>query len=368
MRIALLNDAAELGGAERYFADLARGASFAGHEVHVVLSARGVGQQARHLDRMVASIMWLPAGIRPLGVALASYFGASRYLGRLRPDVAHFSLHHADSCRYWIEAARRLRVPFLLTEHVVAQRHLRASRLTRWFKTRAYLDAGAVLFVAESALALTLADWRGRPPRAVVVPPGVRIDNFRDDVERSGMSVCFVGRLSKEKDPVTAVRAFATIAADFPEATLHIYGDGPLRNLVAEEISRCEAGNRIVMYGHTDAIADALARADVLLLASRFESLPYAVLEAMASRCAVVATSVGDLPTVLDGGAGVVVAPGDVSALAAALSRFLADRSAVLQAGARGRQRVEALYTFDRMIQATLRLYHSSDQQRGRLQ
>jgi glycosyltransferase involved in cell wall biosynthesis len=358
MRIALLNDSVEIGGAERYFRDLAVGLVDEGHEVHVGLAAReGASDQTPHLTPVVTSVTQLRSGVRPRITTLSSYFSTRRFLSRLRPDVAHFSMHHADSCRYWIEAARRLGVPFLLSEHLVTEGYMRASRLTHWFKTRAYKDAKAVLFVADTARRLALESWRGVAPRAFVVPPGIRVDGMGGLGDRNGMRICFVGRLTTQKDPVAAVRVFASVASDFPAATLDIYGDGPLRDLVVEESSKCSARARITFHGFSEKIDEALAASDILLLPSRAENLPYALLEAMARACAVVATSVGDVPALLKDGAGVVATPGDVPALAAALRGFLSDRDALLRAGQQGRNRVASLYTLDRMIKTIAKLY-----------
>jgi glycosyltransferase involved in cell wall biosynthesis len=237
---------------------------------------------------------------------------------------------------------------------------MRVSRLTQWFKTRAYREASVVLFNGEEARRLALASWRGAAPRALVVPHGVRIDALRQNAERRQKRVCFVGRLSVEKDPVAAVRAFSQVAPHFPQATLDIYGDGPLRQLVNEEVSRSNARDRIVLHGYTENVAAVLSDADILLLPSRAENIPYAVLEAMAGGCAVIATSVGDVPTLLAGGAGIVVDPGDGPALAAMLRRYLADPQAVQRAGHHGRERIAALYTLDRMISNTVQLYESA--------
>lgn len=359
MRVALFNDAVELGGAERYFADLATGVAAAGHELHIALSDReGSRRQYHTLARLTASIVLLPSSIRPARVALASYIGAWRFLRALRPDIAHFSLHHADSCRYWIEAARRLHVPLLVSEHFVTDGYLQASRLTRWFKTRAYRAAQAILFNSHAARAAALSAWRGAPPRAVVIPYGVRLDEFRQNRGgRTGLRVCFLGRLVAQKNPLAVVRAFEAVAAGFPEATLHIYGDGPLRQTVADAAASSPAADRVFLHGHTQNVADALAAVDILVLPSWAENQPYSVLEAMASGCAVIATAVGDLPNLLSDGAGVVVPPGDADALSAALRRLLSDPQAALETGRRAQRRVAEFHSLDTMIGAILDHY-----------
>ena len=101
-----------------------------------------------------------------------------------------------------------------------------------------------------------------------------------------------------------------------------------------------------------------LRAADVFVHPSRLEGLPLAILEAMAAGLPVVASSVGGIPeAVVDGETGVLVPPGDPSALAAALLRVLEspDKGAAL--GARGHARARAEFSLERMTERYRDLY-----------
>lgn len=107
---------------------------------------------------------------------------------------------------------------------------------------------------------------------------------------------------------------------------------------------------------------------DALVLPSHYEGFPNVVLEAMASRLPVVATSVGDVPSLVEPGAtGFRVPPGDAGALAEALERLAAlspyERRAL---GERGRAAVEARYGMDAVAAAHRRLYAELHGARGR--
>jgi glycosyltransferase involved in cell wall biosynthesis len=107
-----------------------------------------------------------------------------------------------------------------------------------------------------------------------------------------------------------------------------------------------------------DDVADLLARSAIFCLPSHFEGFPLAVLEAMASEAAVVATGVGDVPRILDGGrAGVLVPVGDGRRLSEALgslARSPEERGALAAAG---RARVASRWDEDRMVRRLLELY-----------
>ena len=101
-----------------------------------------------------------------------------------------------------------------------------------------------------------------------------------------------------------------------------------------------------------------LAEASVFCLPSHWEACPLSVLEAMAAASAVVATSVGEIPVMLDGGrAGILVEPHDPPALAAALQRILANPGKRERLGAAARARIEQVYGWDRMVDRLFDLY-----------
>jgi glycosyltransferase involved in cell wall biosynthesis len=129
-------------------------------------------------------------------------------------------------------------------------------------------------------------------------------------------------------DNATALRAFARVLAQRPDAQLVIAGTGPeeaaLRGL-ADELgiaARVEFTGRL----DRDAMAARLRGSSVSLNPSRVDNMPNSVLEALASGVPVVSTAVGGVPYVVaDGQTALLVPPGDAPAMAAALLRVLGD-------------------------------------------
>ena len=118
--------------------------------------------------------------------------------------------------------------------------------------------------------------------------------------------------------------------------------------------------------GRLARIEDWLQTLDLFVLASRWEGMPLALLEAMSLGVPVVATCVGGVPEVLDhGAAGLLVPPDDIGALAAGIETALTDplRSAARARAAR--QRVAAAYDLDRVMQSYVRLYDRLLARRG---
>ena len=181
---------------------------------------------------------------------------------------------------------------------------------------------------------LPSADERGAARAALEVPPGARV-------------VAFVGRLSPEKGPEILLRA-----ARGTGSLLLFAGEGPL--LPALE---AEARGAARFLGFVGDVRQVFAAADVLALPSRTEGLPMVVLEAMAAGVPVAASAVGSLPEVLGEGAGLLVPPGDVDALRAALHAL--ERPEVSTAvSAAARARVESRYSAEAMAASYLRLLY----------
>ena len=202
-----------------------------------------------------------------------------------------------------------------------------------------------------------------------VIPNGLRIGRSPDTAEREAARaalgippgaqvVAFLGRLSPEKAPEVLLRATRDTGA-----LVLLAGDGPLRAALEAEAT----GTSTRFLGFVPDVQPVLAAADVLALPSWTEGLPMAVLEAMAAGVPVVASAVGSLPQVLGEGAGLLVPPGDVDALRAALAR-LAEPGLRASLTATARARVEARHGADTMARSYLeRLYQPAlERARGR--
>ena len=139
---------------------------------------------------------------------------------------------------------------------------------------------------------------------------------------------------------------------------LAVAGDGPERAALEAEAARLALSGRVSWLGRWDAVGDLLSAADISVLPSRAEGLGIAALEAMAAGLPIVASRVGGLAeAVVDGQTGVLVAPGEPDALAAALTRVGLDPDLAARLGAAGRARIEAEFLPARMVEGYDRLY-----------
>lgn len=119
--------------------------------------------------------------------------------------------------------------------------------------------------------------------KSVVIPNPVYIkeNEFQTPIIREKIIIS-VGRLSKQKNFISLIEAFAKISVKFPEYNVHIYGEGHLKGALQTQINALGLENRIILKGSTANIFDAVVRSSVFVLPSLYEGMPNALMEAMA--------------------------------------------------------------------------------------
>jgi len=172
-----------------------------------------------------------------------------------------------------------------------------------------------------------------------------------------------VGNLKLQKDPLTFAAASVAAGRPLRRGRFWIVGDGPLRG-EAERIARAGGlGKRFRLLGWRRDVPDLLAAADVLVLTSRFEGLPIALLRGMAAGLPIVATAVNGIPEAVRD-AGILVPPQDPGSAAAAFLALGRDPRRRRILGQRGRRR-SAAYTERRARLELLALYGALAAQAG---
>ena len=138
-----------------------------------------------------------------------------------------------------------------------------------------------------------------------------------------------------------------------PDVEFRLYGSPSDDDYYRECLQRVDAlqlQNTVVFAGTTKEPWSVFQQADVVVSASVSEAFPYAVVEAMLSNAAVVATDVGGVPEAI-GDAGLLVYPRDPAALAGAISTLLQSPERRQELGARARERALRWFTEERFVQ-----------------
>ena len=99
-----------------------------------------------------------------------------------------------------------------------------------------------------------------------------------------------VGRMDENKNQRMAIRAFCKIAERFPDARLILYGDGPLRRELTEEVRSLDMSERILLPGRITDVPEKLEKAYAFVLTSFTEGMPNTLIEAMSLGTACIST------------------------------------------------------------------------------
>ena len=170
--------------------------------------------------------------------------------------------------------------------------------------------------------------------------------------------VGYAGRIVPVKELPTLLRAFARACAIVPALLLVLAGDGPERAAAEALAIELRIDHRVHFLGWVDDLRRFYSTVDVFALTSVNEGTPVAVIEAMAAGCAVVATSVGGVPDVVEAEvSGLLVPSRDAEALGAALVRLASAPELRATMGAAGRALAMARYSHLRLVDDIERLY-----------
>lgn len=196
------------------------------------------------------------------------------------------------------------------------------------------LDAVTVLTEAdEQAYRKAL---RGSDVRVARIPNPLA----DSDPERSALDrplVVSAGRLVKSKGFDKLVAAFEDVARDHPDWRLRIFGSGPEKERLREQIHRRHLYNHVYLMGTSRQLDRELAKASVFVLSSRREGFGMVLAEAMSHGVPVISYDCpqGPREIITDGEDGLLVPPGDVAGLASAMKRLAEDEALRRSMGAR---------------------------------
>jgi glycosyltransferase involved in cell wall biosynthesis len=294
-------------------------------------------------------------------------------LERIRPDIVHASLTLSPLDFRLPELCQQLGVPLVATFHPpfdAGMRNLTAGTQQLSYQLSAPALARYDRVIVFSQLQAEVLIRLGVPAdRLAVIPNGVDTDRWAPSRhagdalllqrvrQRLGpeRTFLYMGRLATEKNVEALLRAWRLVSPQ--GCRLVIVGDGPLRSTLQNSFS--ESG--ILWWGYEADLNTRIALmqcAEVFVLPSLVEGLSLALLEAMASGTACIATDAGADGEVLGGGAGIVLSTQGVATQLRTLLPVLRDQPVLTaELGRRARQRALERYTLSRNIDAIEQLY-----------
>ncbi|HEX3049823.1 MAG TPA: glycosyltransferase [Aggregatilineaceae bacterium] len=290
---------------------------------------------------------------------------------QVKPAIVHTHLLHADL--YGLPAARLARVPHIVnTQH--ADDPFRRKWIMRMLHHILWRIPHARIAISDAIRQFAIevegsprdrisTVYYGLDLDRVPVLPGARTELCEQlQLPPDALIVGSVCRLVEVKALSDALQGFAQIVDQVPEAHYVIAGDGPLRGQLEAEALALGLDGRVHFLGWRSDPYPVFAALDVLLAPSIQEGFGLIFLEAMAVDVPAIGTRVSAIPEVIaEGETGWLVPLHDPDAIAAALLDALTNPEKARAFGAAGRQRLEANFTAEKMIDRTLAVYRSLD-------
>jgi glycosyltransferase involved in cell wall biosynthesis len=174
-----------------------------------------------------------------------------------------------------------------------------------------------------------------------------------------------VGALTGEKGHAVMLGALALLAEEYPRLRWACAGEGPLLAGLIKEAEYRGIHERIQFLGQREDVPDLLAACDAFVLLSHYEGLCNAAIEALYARAPLVLSEAGGLKEIAgvddpDGPVARVTPVGGSVAVAAAIEEVLASPEKNRWMAERGFERVNRLFTADRMVAETLAVFRAA--------
>ena len=289
----------------------------------------------------------------------------SRIVRELRPDIVHAHDPHAVAlASLALSFLTSGKCPALVASRRVAY-HLKAHAFSRWKYHQV-----ACFIAASNAINQILAGDGIDPKRIVTVYEGIELHRVQAEpaanihaefwLPTNAPIVGAVAALTQEKGHKYLVEAAPLVLRDVPETRFIILGEGELRSSLERQIKDLHLDKHVLLPGFRADILSFIKSFDIFVMSSLFEGLGTSLLDAMALSKPTVASDTGGIPEVVaHDETGILVPPRDARALAGAISKLLKDPDGRERMGRAGLERVQRLFTAERMVEKTLAVYRN---------
>ncbi|MBS1745946.1 MAG: glycosyltransferase [Bacteroidetes bacterium] len=267
-------------------------------------------------------------------------------------DLVHIHGTRATSNIYW--AAKNLNLPVIYTIHGWSFHNdqsplVKKGRVMfeKWITTKTNCNISVSVSNQKTG--------KAKMPnfKSVVIHNGIDLKKFDPNsnerknlraelnIAHDAIVVCFIGRMTQQKDPLGLISAFKQLVETNPKAILLMVGDGELKEEAIQLANEYGIERSIVFENFRSDIPDILYSADIYCLPSLWEGFPIGLLEAMAMGKPVVATKVdGSVEIIENGKNGILVAPQKKQELIEAINNLIRDKDSRKKLGTAARQTI----------------------------
>ncbi len=259
---------------------------------------------------------------------LAKWKSVKEFMREKHIDLIHIHGTRATSNVYW--AAKNLGLPTVYTIHGWSfhdDQNTLIKNARIFFEKWITKKTDCNISVSESNQQTGFKHIPGF--KSTVIHNGIDLVKFNPDcakrknlrnelnISENACVVCFVGRMTAQKDPLTLIKAFKEVSASNANAVLLMVGDGELKEKAIALAKELGLEKSVVFQRSRTDVADISFPSDIFCLPSLWEGFPIALLEAMAMRKAVIATEVdGSVEIIQNKKNGLLIKPQNIPMLA----------------------------------------------------
>ena len=196
--------------------------------------------------------------------------------------------------------------------------------------------------------------------KIVVIPNGVDAGRFKPAGLQTGARkrIVYAGHLTATKGVDVLIDAFFLLKREKTDLVLDIFGSGPLRGSLRDKAVSLGLAGDVIFHGTVPDIERRLSSACIFVQPSQVEGMSNVILEAMAAGLPVVATATGAAPDIIqDGMNGLLVSPGSVDQMYAAVASLLSDEALAVRIGRNARASIEASCSIETVAGVYAELY-----------
>lgn len=297
-----------------------------------------------------------------------------KFLNRNHINIIH--THGYKSNLYALAASSGKKTPLITTCHPWLGNDLKMKFYAGLDKF--FLNRFNKVVAINDLIKQEILNHNVHPDKVVTIYNGINPDRFNKLAKSNNIRkelgikegcrvIGTVGRLTEEKGHIYLLQAAKRILQQYPKVIFLIVGDGPLREQLEakstesvgfESVKSCCSKSAVIFKGIRTDIPEIYSIMDIFVLPSLTEGLPMVLLEAMASKKPVIATSVGAIPkVVVDGETGLLINSADSNQLADAIIYLLKNENKAREIGEKGYERVKNEFSSNRMTKQYIKVY-----------
>ncbi len=323
MKICFFIDTMTCGGAERVIANLSNYLVKLNYDVTILtLLDRECAYSLD--DKVIYKSLKIKEGKKSLYKKVISIFDnvklLSKYLKDNKPDIVISFLPRASY--YSAIACKKNKTKLIISERndpkAIYNTYLKKV-LTKFL----YAKANFMVFQTEEAKMFFQKSIRNK---SIIIPNPVNdlfLTNIYEGIRKK--KIVTVGRLTEQKNQILLINSFDKFVKNHSDFELYIYGEGPLREKLENEIENLSLSNKVFLPGVSNNIMDCIIDASMFVLSSNYEGMPNALMEALALGVPSISTDCpcgGPFELITNNENGILIPINDVENLVLAMNKL----------------------------------------------